>query len=216
MSKKTNTQKPQPAQVAAPEPLKIDNAKPVVKQAFWLLKTATASKIGKQAHGGLSYHLLSDVDRHGLHVAITGNDGGGYFSREIVPFIKVKACLTHWVAGKPFPSKVFRGAFVGRSSNNAGFLAAILRTEGLLAQAPDMETQHVMAGDWNDWQTLLLAEPGQMIEIAQPVSGIKPDDDAPDDDSQAHPKGSKTLSIKRPKVDVSEGDDGEGSHAHPA
>jgi hypothetical protein len=186
MSKKANTQKPQPVQEVTPEPLKTDNAKPVIKQAFWLLKTATASKIGKQAHGGLSYQILSDVERQGLHIAITGNDGGGYFSREIVPVIKVQACLTHLAPGKPFPSKLFRGAFVGRSSNNAGFLAAIARAETLLTQAPDMETQHVMAGDWNAWQALLLAEPGQMIEIALPVPSIQPDDDG--EDSHAHPK----------------------------
>jgi hypothetical protein len=55
-------------------------------------------------------------------------------------------------------------AFAGRSSNNAGFLAAILRAEGLLALAPDTEGRHVISGDWAAWKASVLAEPGQPVE----------------------------------------------------
>lgn len=199
------------------EPVKVDNAKPVIRQSFWLFKAATATKVGKQAHGGLRYEIFGDVDRNELNVTITANEGGGYFSREVVPFIKIKACLNHAVPGKAFPSKLFREAFIGRSANNAGFLAAILRAEGLLARAPDTETQHIQTGDWDTWQKAMLSEAGQMIEKELPVPAIEAVEPEPADVSPPIAKNPKTLSIKRSKPEVShdaaEAEEGDSDHA---
>jgi hypothetical protein len=142
-----------------------EDATPETKNTFWLLKTAIAKKIGKLAEGGIGYQILSNADRQDLLICITSNSGGGYFSRERVPFDKVEACLNSHTPDKPFPSKLFKSAFVGRSSNNAGFLAAILRAEDLLAPAPDSETQHIASGDWAEWKKSMLAESGTRIEI---------------------------------------------------
>lgn len=210
----------QTVQAQPAEPKKEEDAKPVIGQAYLLLKAAVAPKVGKQAQGGLSYHILGDVDRSSLYVAITANEGGGYFSREIVPFIKVVACLNPSAPGNPFPSKQLRDAFVGRSSNNAGFLAAILRNEKLLARAPDTETQHIVADDWMAWRTTMLAQTGRMIEIALPASDASPAADNAQDDHPDASKAPKTLTIKRPKTEPTEmgdaDDDAEPGHAHPA
>jgi hypothetical protein len=93
-----------------------------------------------------------------------GNEGGGYFSKEVVALGSVEACLAAHPQDQPFPSKLLQTAFTGRSSNNAGFLAAILRAEGLLALAPDTEGRHVKSGDWAAWKASMLAEPGQSVE----------------------------------------------------
>ena len=53
--------------------------------------------------------------------------------------------------------QALKAAFTGRSSNNAGFLAAILHAEGLLSRATDSETKHVCTGDWASWKVSLLA-----------------------------------------------------------
>lgn len=133
-------------------------------RACWLLKSAKAMKLGKHAEGGIHYQILTDSQRQDPSFKIVGNEGGGYFSKEVVAFGSVEACLAAHPLDKPFPSKLLQTAFTGRSSNNAGFLAAILRAEGLLALAPDMEGRHVISGDWTAWKASMLAEPGQPAE----------------------------------------------------
>src|SRR5471030_2824043 len=120
----TNNEPTRPADTAA-----LDSA---ITPSFWLLKDGTAPKLGARAEGGIRYQVLADHDRQHLYIAITGNESGGYFSRERVPFDKIEACLDALDADKPFPSKTFKEAFIGRSSNNAGFLVAAMRKEGLL------------------------------------------------------------------------------------
>jgi hypothetical protein len=173
------------------------SAQASIKQSFMLLKTATAKKLGKQAEGGIGYRILGDTERKSIFLSITENDGGGYFSREIVPFQKVEACITKREQNKPFPSKTFKDSFTGRSSNNAGFLAAILRAEGLLASAPDSESQHILSGDWTAWKSASLSEVGTMIEI----DAIKPIEMQVEAETVAdHTERKKTLSLPRKKA----------------
>ena len=177
-----------------------EKAAPIVER-FCLLKAGTAKKIGQHAEGGIRYQILADIDRQTLSITITGNDSGGYFSREIVPFQNVEASLTKRDQHKPFPSKFLKDAFVGRSSNNAGFLAAILRAEGLLAAAPDSDTQHVVSGDWMNWKKSVLAEPGQTIEIEATKGVDKGVESNPAAEHTEHTETRKTLTVKRPKAD---------------
>ena len=150
-------------------------------QSFWLLKGGTAPKLGARAEGSINYNVLADDERQRLFIAVTGNKGGGYFSKEHVDISKIEACLdTTASAKKPFPSKTLKDAFVGRSSNNAGFLVAVLRHEGLLAAAPEAETQHVRSGDWPAWKKAILAEAGKLIEV-----GITDGDKKPLETAQA-------------------------------
>ena len=160
----------------------IDKSESGVAQATWLLKTATAMKLGKQATGGISYEILTDRERTEPMIKITGNDGGGYVSKEILSFRKIEDCIKKQEPDQPFPSKVLQAVFTGRSTNNGGFLAAILRAEKLLALAPDAEGRHVIAGDWAEWKASLLAEPGQPI-----VAEAAPTVDAAPDKTAAEP-----------------------------
>lgn len=133
-------------------------------QTFFLIKDAAAAKAGAYAMGAVLYRLLTDSDRSDVYLAITGNQGGsGYFSREAVPFAKVRHCVADVQPGTPLPSKTFRTAFVGRSANNPGFLAAVLRAEGLLAPAPDTAHQHLLHGDWDAWLSDQLALPAEPL-----------------------------------------------------
>jgi len=157
-------------------------------QSFWLLKDGTAHKLGARAEGGIRYQVLADADRQRLYIAITGNESGGYFSRERVPFDKIEACLDAIQNGKPFPSKTFKETFIGRSSNNAGFLATIMRKEGLLAAAPDSETQHVRHGDMATWKKAMLSEPGTLIATSVEKGGEKQGESAALPDHKEHRK----------------------------
>ena len=167
-----------------------------VSQLFWLLKDGTAPKLGARAEGSINYNVLADDERQLLFIAITGNKGGGYFSKEHVDISKIEACLDTTASAKPFPSKTFKEAFVGRSSNNAGFLVAVLRHEGLLAAAPEAETQHVRSGDWSAWKNAMLAEAGKLIEVGIKEADKKPLETAP---VPEHKEQAKTLSLPRKK-----------------
>ncbi|HTD07001.1 hypothetical protein [Undibacterium sp.] len=163
--------------------------------SFWVLKDGTAPKLGARAEGVIRYQVLADTDRQRLYVAITGNEGG-YFSRERVPFDKIEACLDALQPGKPFPSKTFKETFIGRSSNNAGFLVAILRNEGLLAAAPDSTAQHVRHGDTAVWKKAMLSEKGTLFAPTAENGGEKQGENAALPD---HRESKKTLVIPSKK-----------------
>ncbi|QBE63193.1 hypothetical protein [Pseudoduganella lutea] len=154
------------------------------------LKSDTASKLGKYAEGSISYTLQCDPSRTALFVAISDNSSGGYFSREYVPVDRIQELV-----GNPnksaFPSKALKIAFTGKSSNNAGFLAAILHAEGLLARATDNEAKHVPTGDWVNWKTALLALESNPADTSPPS--------AQSADVSAGPEKRKTLTLKRAK-----------------
>nr|WP_217346330.1 hypothetical protein [Noviherbaspirillum sp. L7-7A]MBV0880737.1 hypothetical protein [Noviherbaspirillum sp. L7-7A] len=165
-----------------------------IPQSFWLLKEGTAPKLGARAEGSISYSVLACKERRQLFIAITGNKGGGYFSKEHVSISKIEACLDSSSSAKPSTSKTFKEAFISRSSNNAGFLAAVMRHEGLLAAAPGAETQHVHSGEWAAWKKAMLAEAGQLIEV-----GIEDADKKPLQNElvQSPTEHKKTLSLPR-------------------
>lgn len=126
-------------------------------QSYLSLKVGRADKNGSRSYGFLHYCILTDSDHQLLYITLTGNDGDGCYSKEIVPFDKIEQCLQGVDTRKPITSKLFQPAFIGRSSNNAGFLAAILRAEQLLAPAPDAVHQHAVQPDWAAWKTAMLA-----------------------------------------------------------
>lgn len=124
-----------------------------------LLKTETACKVGRRSTGTITYALLREGD--GCLVTILSNSSGGYFSREFVPISRIEACFQGVDLKKPISAKIFREAFQGKSANNAGFLAAVLRHEGLLEAASDATHQHRIHGDWQEWKANLLKLSGR-------------------------------------------------------
>ncbi|MBR8218294.1 hypothetical protein HT749_31955 [Burkholderia cepacia] len=157
------------------------------QSAHILLRSGEARKVGQRSTGTIRYDIVSDSERTKVFIRITGNDGGGYFSRELVDFDKAIDGIASYKDGSPFPSKIFAPAFVGKSSNNAGFLAAVLRGEQLLDAAPGSDFQHVVSGEWADWKSDALKLEGTPIE--EPKSS-----DAPlaDNTNKALPKRSKS------------------------
>jgi hypothetical protein len=125
--------------------------------AYLSLKVGQAIKTGSRSQGYLHYRILTDTAQQQLFLTLIGNDGDGCYSKEIVPFDKIEQCLHGIDTSKPIASKHFQSAFIGKSANNAGFLAAILRAEGLLAPAPDALHQHTVQPNWPAWKTALLA-----------------------------------------------------------
>jgi len=163
---------------------------------FWLLEAGSAKKLGLRSTGSLGYQVLADHDRKNLFIALTQNDGGGFFSKERVNMLSIEACLDAHKAGEPFPSKTLKDAYKSKSSNNAGFMTATLRTLGLTAAAPDAESKHVVAGDWDAWRKKMIADGGTLIELPADADDEKQVQPEPLPDHKEH---KKTLGIPAKK-----------------
>ena len=163
---------------------------------FWLLNFETAKKLGQHSAGILNYQVFADNERRRLFLDVTRNEGGGYFSWERVPFHTIVTCLDKYKSGVPFVSKVLKDVFVSKSANNAGLMAAVLRALGLLAAAPEIQTQHVVTGDWLAWEKATLAETGTRIELPAEVGREKL---AENDSVSSHKEHKKTLEMPAKK-----------------
>lgn len=145
----------------------------VIPPAFFHLRSGSAAKLGLRGAGGhVHFELLTDYQNRELFIRLTGNDGGGYFSREAIPFARVRAVVAEFSDQQPFPSKVFSKCFIGLSSNNAGFLACICRTQGLIAAVPGNAHLHKLAGNWSEWEKACLALPGVPLHVDVPVEPV--------------------------------------------
>lgn len=122
-----------------------------------------------------------------VHLCVAANEGGGYFSSEWVSLPRILEVLADFLSsGGSFPTHALLPAFNNRSVNNAGFLAAILRHEGLL-KAGDKPHSHACCGDWEAWQAAQrdaqrLAEAGASITGNDDGdSGVEEGDNATDE-----------------------------------
>lgn len=166
--------------------------------SFWLLDTGTAKKLGLHSSGSLSYQVLADHDRKNLFIALTQNDGGGFFSKERVNMLSIEACLDAYKAGAPFPSKALKDAYKSRSSNNAGFLTATLRVLGLTEAAPDADSKHIVAGDWGEWRQKMMAAAGSLIELPADADDVEQAQSDPSPDHKEHKK-THGIPAKKPQ-----------------
>ena len=123
-------------------------------QTLFTLRTGSAAKLGQHAQGRVHFELVSDGAQ--LLIRLVGNDGGGYFGRDAVPFSRIRAAVAELNDGQGFATKALRDCFVSRSANNAGFLACVLRAEGLLTAAPASAHLHQVCGLWDDWEQACL------------------------------------------------------------
>lgn len=129
-----------------------------------LLKESRAQKLSKRSAGRtLLYRLWTNPQRSDVFWQIAANEGGQH-SLELVPMAKVQAAIAVQAGNDPFRTRLLRGTFSGRSTNNAGFLVCAMTAEGLLL-ASDKAHHHVLHGDWTDWLQAVLRMDGQPATI---------------------------------------------------
>lgn len=116
-----------------------------------LLKAATASKLNPQSDGGLDYEIGLVEDQ--LAIRICKNSSGGFFSDEWLLLEDIKTCLGALLTSKnDFKSAALKSIFIkGSSANNAGFLCACLRAEGLLVASDKNVFLHKVTGKFDTW-----------------------------------------------------------------
>ena len=98
------------------------------------------SKLTARGKGALSYELGVESKEHFIRIA--GNSQGGTYSVEWISIKSVETLLENPDPKNPAITAVlFKKVFVGRSANNHGYLAAILREENVIAHDPQQATQ---------------------------------------------------------------------------
>lgn len=118
---------------------------------FTILKQAAAPKLSPKNPGCLTYQLGKHSDSGVLALRMIESDSGGYFSKEWIELKAIKSLLDTLEAGKSLKSSALRALFAGGSSNNAGFLAAVCRAEGILAAQPEKAFMHLKGHPVDDW-----------------------------------------------------------------
>ena len=131
-----------------------------------VVKEGQASKLSLGAEGKISYQLALSIDKKQIFIALVDSGSQGYFSRE---WINTEAILEILKGlgqrAEAFPSKVLLPVFVGRSSNNAPFLAAALLAEKLLGRDGKHETKLRVTGDGATWRKDVLTLKGKPIRV---------------------------------------------------
>lgn len=97
-----------------------------------ILKRTTCRPILPSSPSKLTYEIGYSPAKKNFHIRLTGNTGGGHFSAEWIGIVDVLKRIGDVPEGQPFKAILFQSLYEGRSANNAGFLAACLRNEGIL------------------------------------------------------------------------------------
>ncbi|MFK5949332.1 MAG: hypothetical protein QM500_11265 [Methylococcales bacterium] len=118
-----------------------------------------AAKLSTKKRGFVTFILAKCIDTGELELKITGNDGGGLYSKEYLNLISILKTLDIQVPNKPFKSSVFKSSFNGSSSNNPSFLAAILRSKdiNLIISTEKSQYLHMIPSNYESVRDQLLA-----------------------------------------------------------
>lgn len=155
MNKKANEPAKQPEKNGSSGPKPVSKAAtptaPLDADAGFtlILAKGEADKLSPTASGRIFFQLGRNDEEKANYLRIIGNEGGGLHSKEWISVEKVVTTL-QGMKDQPFRSTALKGCMVGRSSNNASFLAAILRSPeiGLLKASDAKPFMHVVAADF--------------------------------------------------------------------
>jgi hypothetical protein len=104
-----------------------------------VLKTATCKTLSGKST--LTYQIGCSPDSN-IHLRITKNDGGGFFSDEWVPYDDIQAVLKERSKDSPIMSHFISPLLQGKSSNTSGFIMAALSHLKLLKPLPKKKRLH--------------------------------------------------------------------------
>ncbi|HFQ5210062.1 TPA: hypothetical protein ACGVAJ_003501 [Vibrio vulnificus] len=121
-----------------------------------IVREGKAKKLSPKTENHVFYEIALHDEENELYIRMTGNQGSGLHSKEMLPLKDITAVLD--VQGdKPFKSSVLKCVFSGQSANNAGFMAACCRGLGLIIQSEKSVFLHVLAPDYEQRRDELLS-----------------------------------------------------------
>ncbi|EHY1015027.1 hypothetical protein K2V14_003766 [Vibrio vulnificus] len=106
-----------------------------------------AKKLSPKTTNHVFYEIVLHDEENELYIRMTGNEGGGLFSRENIRLADLMNVLCAQDS-KPFKSTVVKSLFKSGSANNSGFLMACCRGLGLIIQSEKSVFLHVLAPDY--------------------------------------------------------------------
>jgi hypothetical protein len=110
-----------------------------IKPNFKTLKLSTCNALS--GNGEIGYEFSLD-NKKSLHIRITSNSGGGYFSDESIPMTEIERILF----SQPDPSRLtsiaIQPLFKGKSVNTPAFLMAARRNEGFVKPIGELKRFH--------------------------------------------------------------------------
>ena len=106
-----------------------------------IIKSHTCKKLSKTSKIPLSYDVGHQSKQFFFRIS---DNQGGIFSSEWIAWISIKEIIE---AGQVFNAIKLNDLYKSSSSNNGGFLCAILTAEGLVEQIEDSERLHMLVSD---------------------------------------------------------------------
>lgn len=149
MNAKANKQVANQQTNTQPESKASDKPTPPAKV---ILTSGIATLLSPGSTTTVGYEVGHEPESVELLIRLTGSSGGGLCSKEWFSLTHVIDLLNEQQPDKAFTSGLFKVIwnFKG-SSNNAGFLAAVLRHLELTSAAPEVRFGHLITGKHIEW-----------------------------------------------------------------
>lgn len=119
-----------------------------------IIKKDQCGKISSPDEPSLTYHVGYDDSSKSLHLRITHNSTGGFFSNEWINLDSILATIEECEPDKPFKALVLKNLYQSKSANNHGFLSAVLRAEKILIPDENQKLSHTQ-GDPKPFTTAM-------------------------------------------------------------
>lgn len=105
-----------------------------IQEGMRILKIGECPSLSGRS--SLTYHVGCRHDGE-VFMRVFANTGEGFFANEWVPMAAMHQLLEETSNLKPLTSKSLHALFSGKSVNTAGFVLAVLKSEGLIQNTPD-------------------------------------------------------------------------------
>jgi hypothetical protein len=183
---------------------------------YFCVKTDKARKLGRNG-GFITYKVLADSDRQHVYLTVIENDRNGAWSRDLVDFAAIERCLPADRA-VPISAKVFIPSFTGRSANDPTFMAATLRSIGLLGPVENKPYLHAVIGDWAAWRESMLRTEGVAYVPPSKAAKVPASEPTPinREELPTAPDAEEAIPVRKTRTLKLSKSAGVGKHAHTA
>lgn len=134
----------------APEPVKEVQAPQDEEPVIRILYHGGCPKLSTRGAGNLEYEIGIDEETDEASMRISGNESSGAYSTHWVTLEEIRNVLDN-APEKVFRAIILKELYVGRSTNNHGYLTAILKAEGVVAVMADKQNQLYL----KSWEPLI-------------------------------------------------------------
>ncbi len=135
-----------------------------------ILYLGTCPKLTTRGRGDLSYELGIDDVTGDSYVRISANVSSGAFSNEWLALGRIRALLDlKTEQQKTFSAVAMESLFLRRSANNYGYLAAVLKAEGVITVLPGKPVM-LSCGDWDQIQQKIQALKDKGVSLTDHIA----------------------------------------------